>query len=51
VGDYEAALRSVMFESWSDPWTVRTVTFQVDDGGEFDNLSEPVSREIEIIPR
>ena len=51
VADYEAALRSVMYENWSEPWAARTVTFQVDDGGEADNLSEPVSRDIEITPR
>jgi hypothetical protein len=48
VADYEAALRSVVYENWAEePWP-RTVTFQVDDG---DYLSDPVSRDIEITPR
>ena len=50
VADYEAALRSVMYENWSDPWTERIVTFQVDDGAAYNNLSAPVSREIVIVP-
>jgi hypothetical protein len=47
VADYEAALRSVMYENWSKDPSTRTVTFQVDDGA---NLSDPVSRDIEITP-
>ncbi|HEX2086794.1 MAG TPA: Ig-like domain-containing protein [Solirubrobacteraceae bacterium] len=51
VADYEAALRSVLYENWSkEPWT-RTVTFQVDDGAGYNNLSEPVGRDIEIMSR
>ena len=49
VADYEAALRSVLYENWSKEPSARTVTFQVDDGA--GNLSDPVSREIEITPR
>jgi hypothetical protein len=49
AADYETALRSVMYENASeDPSPERTLTFQVDDG---DNLSDPVSRDIEITPR
>ncbi|MDQ3741022.1 MAG: hypothetical protein M3389_08775, partial [Actinomycetota bacterium] len=51
VADYEAALRSVMYENWSDPWTSRVVAFQADDGAGYNNLSEPVRREVEITPR
>jgi hypothetical protein len=52
VADYESALRSVMYESWSDdPSTPRTVTFQVDDGAAYNNLSDTVSRDVAIMPR
>jgi Big-like domain-containing protein len=49
VADYEAALRSVMYENASeDPTPDRTVSFQVGDGA---NLSDPVYRDIELTPR
>ena len=48
VADYEAALRSVMYENWSKEPAVRTVTFQVDDGAAYSSLSDPVARDIEI---
>jgi len=51
VAEYETALRSVMYENWSEPWAARVVTFQADDGAAYNNLSEPVHREIEITPR
>ncbi len=52
VADYEAALRSVLYEHWSkEASSIRTVTFQVDDGSAYNNLSEPVARDIEIMPR
>jgi hypothetical protein len=51
VADYEAALRSVLYENWSEEPTARTVTFQVDDGAAYNRLSEPVGRDIEITPR
>jgi Bacterial Ig domain len=51
VADYEAALRSVMYEHWSKEPSERIVTFQVDDGAAYNNLSEPVTRGIAIVPR
>jgi hypothetical protein len=51
VADYEAALRSVLYQSWYEKAAIRTVTFQVDDGAEYNNLSDPVSRDIDIQPR
>ena len=52
VAEYEAALRSVTYENGSDnPSTAtRTVTFQVDDGAASDNVSDAVTRDIEITP-
>ena len=51
VADYEAALRSVLYENSSkEPSTERTVTFEADDGAEYNNLSERVSRDIAITP-
>ncbi len=50
VEDYEAALRSVLFQSWYEKESTRTVAIQVDDGAEYNNLSEPGLRGIEIIP-
>ncbi|HEX8205594.1 MAG TPA: Ig-like domain-containing protein [Solirubrobacteraceae bacterium] len=49
VADYEAALRSVLYENSSEKPSedVRTVVFQVDDGSE---SSDAVSRDIEITP-
>lgn len=51
VADYETALRSVMYENWSKEPSERIVTFQVDDGSADNNLSDPVSRAVEIAPR
>ena len=48
VADYEAALRSVLFENWAKEPSERTVTFEVDDGT---YVSDPVSRDIVITPR
>ncbi|HEX8067884.1 MAG TPA: Ig-like domain-containing protein [Thermoleophilaceae bacterium] len=50
VADYEAALRSVAYRTTSDnPSTAtRTVTFQVDDGGATDNLSNSVTRDVAV---
>jgi hypothetical protein len=52
VADYQTALRSITYENGSDDPTAatRTVTFQVDDGGATDNLSDPVSRDIAVTP-
>jgi hypothetical protein len=50
VADYQTALASVSYINNSDnPSTAtRTVTFQVDDGGSPDNLSDPVTRGIDV---
>jgi hypothetical protein len=52
VAEYEAALRSVTYANVSDnPSTdARTITFQVDDGGATDNLSDEVTRDIGVTP-
>jgi hypothetical protein len=52
VSDYQAALRSVRYLNASDnPSTAtRTVSFQADDGGGTANLSDPVTRDIDITP-
>jgi hypothetical protein len=52
VAEYEAALRSVTFQSSSDDPTgaTRTVSFQVDDGGDVENLSDAVTRDIAVTP-
>jgi hypothetical protein len=52
VADYETALRSVTYENTSDnPSTAtRTVTFRADDGGTSDNLSDPITRDIDVTP-
>jgi trimeric autotransporter adhesin len=52
VADYQTALQSVTYENTSDnPSTdTRTVTFQVDDGGATDNLSNSVTRDISVTP-
>jgi hypothetical protein len=50
IADYETALRSVTYENSSDDPSAatRTVTFQVDDGGASDNLSDPVTRDVTV---
>jgi hypothetical protein len=49
VAAYEAALRSVTYENSSDdPSATRTVSFQANDGGATDNLSDTVTRDIAI---
>ncbi|HEV3001369.1 MAG TPA: Ig-like domain-containing protein [Solirubrobacteraceae bacterium] len=50
VADYEAALRSVTYENTSDaPSTAtRTVTFQVDDGAAYRNLSNTPARDVTV---
>jgi trimeric autotransporter adhesin len=50
VPDYEAALRSVTYENSSDaPSTAtRTVTFQVDDGAAYNNLSDAATRDVGV---
>jgi trimeric autotransporter adhesin len=50
VADYETALRSVTYEnSAADPSTAtRTVSFQVDDGAASDNLSDAVTRDVDV---
>jgi hypothetical protein len=50
VAEYESALQSVTYENSSDdPSTAdRTITFQVDDGAATDNLSDPVTRDINV---
>ncbi|HEV2813791.1 MAG TPA: Ig-like domain-containing protein [Solirubrobacteraceae bacterium] len=51
VADYESALRSVTYENTSDdPSTARTVSFQVDDGAPYNNLSNTVTRDVAITP-
>jgi hypothetical protein len=52
VADYETALRSVTYENSSeDPSdATRTLTFQADDGGDVNNLSDPVTRDITVTP-
>lgn len=51
VADYQTALGSVTYENSSDnPSTTRTISFQVDDGAANDNLSDPVTRDIDITP-
>ena len=50
VADYEAALRSVTYENASatPSGATRTVSFQADDGAATDNLSDAVTRDVEI---
>ena len=50
VADYQTALSSVTYESTSNnPSTAtRTVTFRADDGASSDNLSDPVTRDINV---
>lgn len=51
LADYEAALRTVTYQNTADaPAASRTVSFQVDDGGATDNLSEAVTRDVEVTP-
>jgi hypothetical protein len=52
LAHYETALRSVTYKNSSDnPSTAtRTVSFQVDDGGAANNLSNTVARDIAITP-
>jgi hypothetical protein len=52
VADYQTALRSVTYENSSnDPsGATRTVVFRADDGAAGNNLSEPVTRDIEVTP-
>jgi hypothetical protein len=52
VADYEAVLRSVTFGTSSDNPTdaTRTVSFQVDDGGDVENLSDAVTRDVTVTP-
>jgi hypothetical protein len=50
VADYEAALQSVTYENSSEaPSTAtRTVTFQVDDGAPYSNLSNAATRDVTV---
>jgi hypothetical protein len=50
VADYQAALQSVTYENTSDnPSTdTRTVTFQVDDGGAANNMSNAATRDVTV---
>jgi hypothetical protein len=50
VAEYQTALQSVTYENSSEnPSTAtRTLTFQVDDGGAANNLSDPVTRDVSI---
>ena len=50
VADYQTALSSVTYENTSNnPATAtRTVTFRADDGASSDNLSDPVTRDINV---
>jgi hypothetical protein len=50
VADYQTALAGVTYENSSEnPSTAtRTVTFQADDGGTSNNLSDPATRDIEV---
>ena len=50
VANYEAALRSVTYRNSSEnPSTAtRTVTFQVNDGGATENLSDPVTGDVGV---
>jgi hypothetical protein len=52
IADYVTALRSVTYESSSDnpSAATRTVSFQVDDGGASNNLSDPATRDISVTP-
>src|SRR3954468_1794323 len=52
VAEYQAALQSVTYENASDNPSAdtRTVTFQVDDGGAANNLSNQVTRDISVTP-
>jgi hypothetical protein len=52
VADYQAALGDVRYQNSSDDPSAdtRTVTFQADDGGATENLSDPVTRDIEVTP-
>ncbi|HEX8648391.1 MAG TPA: tandem-95 repeat protein [Thermoleophilaceae bacterium] len=50
LAQYQAALRSVQYQNTSDnpSSATRTVSFQVDDGGAVDNLSNVATRDITI---
>lgn len=52
IADYQAALRSVKYQNTSDnpSQAARLVTFQVDDGAASHNLSNIVSRTINVLP-
>jgi hypothetical protein len=52
AANYQAALRDVRYANTSDnPVTAaRTISFQVDDGGAVDNLSNTVSRALTVTP-
>jgi hypothetical protein len=52
VADYETALRSITYENSSEnPSTdTRTISFQVDDGGTSNNLSDAATRDIAVTP-
>src|SRR3954454_21495081 len=52
VAEYQAALQSETYENASDNPSAdtRTVTFQVDDGGAANNLSNQVTRDISVTP-
>ena len=52
VAQYQAALGDVRYLNSSDNPSsdTRTVTFQVDDGGSTNNLSDPATRDIAVTP-
>jgi trimeric autotransporter adhesin len=52
LADYQTALQSVTYENISDnPSTAtRTITFQVDDGGATNNLSNSPTRDVSVTP-
>jgi Big-like domain-containing protein len=52
VADYQAALQSVTYENSSEApsGATRTVTFTVDDGAVFNNLSNEVTRDVAVTP-
>jgi hypothetical protein len=52
LANYQAALRAVKYENSADvPSTAtRTVSFQVDDGGAVDNLSNVATRDVTVGP-
>jgi methionine-rich copper-binding protein CopC len=52
LAEYEAALRSVMYSNTSEDTSAdkRTVTFQANDGGQANNLSNTPTRDITVTP-